>query len=498
MTILLVHNNPRFLFSLPLFFGMSYILVNDNVLPLLTLVVMDAILQRDMLLAPRAQLIGFHPPADPEQVPHLAALLDAALPQSFTVGGSAEGVCFRRVAWGGGIKVVYQHLLGAVRRLSSDLLRELVLQAFSPPSPYEHVPYNVPSLKSKDMDKGKRVVAKSKMHNMVPSSESLTMPTSTGERRPMNIVIYSRGNAGGGRSIGNETLLQDRLRSLGARAVICCDFAGGVTLIQQFGYGVHADAIVGLHGAGLINNIYAPRGVITVELKTIYGYGLTLFATSAEARGGPFIELNIKDYHIWGAPGQSRSKPMDEPLIGRVVASLQQVIQNREESAQVGKSTESAATLLSTLIEMNFRKDLFHHLKIPDGRNGDIVIYPYPTDALFDAHYRSRLDTQKALTSPYQQLSEVERSQLDFLLHLLGPEVSETRAQCAKLPVSAYWAHTGEKNVHNKYCLSCSFLHEDQLEITNKTVHSHTKGAEKSSAVRSKRTTGAVLSKLQH
>ncbi len=405
---------------------------------------MDAILQKDLLFAPRAQLVGFHPPADPEQVPHLAALLNAALPLSFTVGGSAEGMCFRRVAWGGGVKVVYQHLLGAVRSMSSDLLRELVLQAFDPPSPYLNIPY-----KATDAEKKKNSATESLF-----TGTSLTVTTETGGRRPMNIVIYSRGNAGGGRSIGNETLLQDRLRDLGARAIICCNFAN-VTVTQQLGYGVHADVIIGLHGAGLINNIYAPRGVITVELKTIYGYGLTLFATSAEARGGSFVELNIKDYHVWGAPGKSRNKPVDDSLVGRIVASLYQVMREKEQSRKASKKyTGSASTAMSELLETNFRKDLFHPLKIPDGRTGDIVIYPYPTEALLIAHNRSNAD------SPYQQVSRVELSQLDFLLHLLGPEVSETRAQCAKLPVSSYWALTGEKNVHNKYCLSCSFPHE--------------------------------------
>lgn len=477
-------------------------------LPLLTLVVLDAVLQRDMLLAPRAQLTGFHPPADPEQVPHLAALLDAALPQSFAVGGSADGMCFRRVAWGGGVKVVYQHLLGAVRRLSSDLLRELVLQAFHPPSPYQSIPFNTEHLRIQGtMKKEKRVAAKAKSSAVTSTSPSLTMVTDAGEIRPMNVVIYSRGTAGGGRSIGNETLLQDRLRSLGARAVICCDFAG-VTVTQQLGYGVHADVIIGLHGAGLINNIYAPRGVITVELKTIYGYGLTLFATSTEARGGSFIELNIKDYHIWGAPGKSRNKPVDEPLVGRVVASIQHVVQKRELSVQVeGKHSGSAAAALSSLMETNFRNDLFQHLKIPGGRSGDLAIFPYPIEALMNAHNKSNIDSGTS-ASLYQQVSQVERNQLDFLLHLLGPEVTETRAQCAKLPISSYWAHTGEKNVHNKYCLSCSFPPHDerllasgiqQVAVANRSA-SGTAIIGRTNTGRSnkQRNIGAVLAKLQH
>jgi len=451
---------------------------------------MDAILQKDLLFAPRAQLVGFHPTADQEQVPHLAALMNAALPQSFTVGGSAEGMCFRRVAWGGGVKVVYQHLLGAVRRMSSDLLRELVLQAFNPPSPYLNIPY-----KATDAEKKKNRAAESLTTSL---TTSLTVATERGDRRPMNIVIYSRGNAGGGRSIGNETLLQNRLRGLGARAIICCNFAN-VTVTQQLGYGVHADVIIGLHGAGLINNIYAPRGVITVELKTIYGYGLTLFATSAEARGGSFVELNIKDYHVWGAPGKSRNKPVDDSLVGRIVASLYQVMREKEQSEKADKKyTGSASTAMSKLLETNFRKDLFHPLKIPDGRTGDIVIYPYPTEALFKAHNRSNVD------SPYEQVSSVELSQLDFLLHLLGPEVSETRAQCAKLPVSSYWALTGEKNVHNKYCLSCSFPHEafglPPPPTTNRTIFAvATASVSKTVPGRTKnRNVGVELSKLQH
>jgi hypothetical protein len=43
-----------------------------------------------MLLLDRAQLVGFQPPADPEQVPHLSALLDAAAPTHYRLGATSS------------------------------------------------------------------------------------------------------------------------------------------------------------------------------------------------------------------------------------------------------------------------------------------------------------------------------------------------------------------------------------------------------------------------
>lgn len=207
--------------------------VHDNVLPLLTLVVFDAFLQPELLALDRAQLVGFHPIPVPDQVPHLDALLQAAVPKTFTLA-SAEGVCFRRVAWGGGVKVVYQHLLGAVRRLSSDLLRELVIQTFRPPSPYNDsiakttgstrntstsvisTPRALTNTIKQKKNKISGIFAKpespARGHKpsgplrKLPAPSLLTTRSDNGTQRPLNIVIYTRGSSGLGRSIGNESV----------------------------------------------------------------------------------------------------------------------------------------------------------------------------------------------------------------------------------------------------------------------------------------------------
>ena len=216
--------------------------------------------------------------------------------------------------------------------------------------------------------------------------------------------------------------------------MICCDFQT-VTMRDQLGYAYHADAIIGLHGAGLINNYYAPRGVITVELKTVYGYDLTLFAVSGEARLGSHVELNIKPYHRWGN-AQSKNKPMDAPLIDRIVAGIDMVLQYQDreiERINVLKKRNGWEVLyLSSLATMNFSESLFeamNHTRSIHAIPGDLIMHAYPwkyyeevinISRSYDGGddevgKRSRLyDYERIISSPPFQ-------QLDSLLHILGP-----------------------------------------------------------------------------
>jgi len=157
---------------------------------------------------------------------------------------------------------------------------------------------------------------------------------------------------------------------------------------DQLGYAYHANVIIGLHGAGLINNFYAPRGVITVELKTIYGYELTLFAMSGEARLGSHVEVNIKPYHQWGKP-QSKNKPMDAPLIDRILVGIDMILQHRDrEMRQINelKSTSSGKDwdvlyLNNHLVKINFSESLFeamNHNNSIYAIPGDLVMHAYP------------------------------------------------------------------------------------------------------------------------
>lgn len=519
--------------------------MNDNVVPLLSLIVLDAFTRPELLYADRAMLTGFHPAPDREQMPHLAALIGAAVPRTFALGGSAEGVCFRRVAWGGGVKVMYQHLLGAVRRLSAALLRELTIAAFNPPNPYPHIFTGNSSAQASSesltagaaaqlltdnnrrmqiakpgkrkgqnaqqqqqhqqhqQQQGKSDTTQQSRHTGHIGSLSVAIAgnasagatvagqTALQARRPLNVVIYTRGSSGVGRTIQGEELLRDRLIALGARATICCDFRK-TTLAEQLGYAVHADAIVGLHGAGLINNLFAPTGAITVELKTIYGYGLTLFAVSSEARQGSFIEINIKDYHIWGKPGQSRNRPIDEPLMGRITDALFSVLRSTEstpvQEIATNRLVHSAAVPrvptaqdpsmllrrayaeLEQLVNRNFQQDLFQPLPstpaLPRPR-GDLIMHSYPTSAFESAMSAVAAAEQTlAINQTADPPPPAGAATLDFLFHVLGPEISDARAQCARLTVSGYWEHlqVAMKDVHERYCIACDLPAQPQQE----------------------------------
>lgn len=557
-------------------------IVNDNVVPLLSLVVLDAFHHPDLLYADRALLTGIHPPADREQVPHLAGLLSAAIPTSFALGGSAEGVCFRRVAWGGGVKVMYQHLLGAVRSLSAALLREITVMAFNPADPYPIMSFGNSSYAHSTVDAAVGTVSASKRslqmakgtkrkgqkiqqranddstEGLDPSARgtpanqrkintlsviaksnlntSTTAMSHQQARRPMNVVIYTRGSSGVGRTIQGEELLRDRLLALGARAAICCDFRK-VSLSDQLGYAVHADAIIGLHGAGLINNLFAPTGTITVELKTIYGYGLTLFAVSSDARQGSFVEINIKDYHIWGKPGQSRNKPIDEPLMSRITDALFTVLGYTEssqlalaaaEQRGVGvpvphtptmqdqqKLLHTAQLELNTLINKNLQRDLFVPLQstpsVPRPR-GDLTMYSYPNTAFeaamtaLAAANQSHYSSANNHSAPTASLSSETSSQLDFLFHPLGPQISDVHAQCARLTVSAYWEHlhVTMKDVHERYCVACTLpVHSNAVNTgTNRNNDNGNTGSMKalpvtSDATSSSTSTNALLEKFK-
>ena len=48
-------------------------------------------------------------------------------------------------------------------------------------------------------------------------------------------------------------------------------------LQSQLALAVHADVIMGQHGAGLTHALFAAKGAIVLEFKTVYGFELDLF-----------------------------------------------------------------------------------------------------------------------------------------------------------------------------------------------------------------------------
>jgi hypothetical protein len=238
---------------------------------------------------------------------------------------------------------------------------------------------------------------------------------------------------------------------------------------DQLGYAYHADVIIGLHGAGLVNNYYAPRGVITVELKTIYGYDLTLFAVSGEARLGSHIELNIKPYHQWGKP-QSKNRPMDAPLIDRIVAGIDMVLQYQDREIEhinvLKKRKGWEALYLSSLAVMNFSEYLFeamNHTRSIHAIPGDLIMHAYPLKYYEEVINISRGnggdddDSRRQYNDYGRIMSSPPFQQLDSLMHILGPiskGLSSMIQACSRLVIGAYWNHISADT--NRFCLPCT------------------------------------------
>mmetsp|Transcript_18941 Transcript_18941/g.19059 ORF Transcript_18941/g.19059 Transcript_18941/m.19059 type:complete len:384 (+) Transcript_18941:1-1152(+) len=267
--------------------------LNDNMLPIMTQTLLDLFLYPEVARLPRMSLLGFHIPshhkrAHPRggvQVPHLA-IFDKLFEAGHVDVNEMDGMCFRRVVWGTGLRIHYVDALVALRRLTADFARALVIRAFDPPLP--------PAFQLQTNRTGPFVIA----------------------GKPLKMLLVTRGDGGLGRSIQREAMIVRRLESGGALVTICCDF-GKTDLTTQLSYAVHADVIIGLHGAGLVNAIFAPRGCLVVELKTLYGYSTDIFLRTTDARRGTHVHIDVRDY---STPGQVHR--VDSALTERVYYSI--------------------------------------------------------------------------------------------------------------------------------------------------------------------------------
>ena len=109
------------------------LLVNDNIIPLLSQIILDLFLRHNMINRPRALLEGFQP-TDREELKQLS-ILHSIVPTVFTLQ-SINNMCFHTVIWGNGMKLIYTHVLSALKRIVADLLREVITIAFQPPNPF--------------------------------------------------------------------------------------------------------------------------------------------------------------------------------------------------------------------------------------------------------------------------------------------------------------------------------------------------------------------------
>lgn len=152
--------------------------LNDNVMPLLALIVYDIHLETDHLYLPRLALTGWQPLSKSDEMPHIKMISDI-LSENIDIK-KANGMCFSRLIWGDGPRLIYNHAFIALRREVAQLLRNLVKNLYNPPMPQNfNNASGIISLSSNPL------VKVSRPKNLLLFNN-------------MKVVIFSRGTTGNG------------------------------------------------------------------------------------------------------------------------------------------------------------------------------------------------------------------------------------------------------------------------------------------------------------
>lgn len=118
--------------------------------------------------------------------------------------------------------------------------------------------------------------------------------TDAGRGRPKVIFVERSCGTNGrtaARCLSSDSTAQ--LRELfwlrhGVKVETCCNWKDACSVVRLF---AGADIILGMHGAGLSNALFAPEGFVLVELHGAYGASLDLFRKIAQARKGGYISV---------------------------------------------------------------------------------------------------------------------------------------------------------------------------------------------------------------
>jgi len=375
--------------------------INDNIMSLISQFVLDAYLFPSFVNKPRFGL-DLLSRGNAFEVPHMRMMRDV-FTRTFTLS-QLDGACFSRIVWGEGIKLIYNHVLATLRRQTAQLVRLLAIKLYAPPNPF------VAALSATNpaaFKKGRKFLE--------------IYDPRIGTFRPLNIVLYTRGNSSLGRSIGNEDRLISQLsREGGANALICCEFSGrGTSFEDQLGFAVHADAVVGLHGAGLTNAVFSRKGVIMVELKGLYGYNLDLFAVVTDARQGIHCQVNILSYH----KREGGHSPIDKRLADRVYKCLVDAVAiGNDDNENLGNG-------------LGYDQSLANNQSVFDER---------PVKSSFAGGFRYGAQNGDSILGPINTTQSV-----------LGPDEKDMKKECINLkPFASYWKST--RSNLNDYCKECS------------------------------------------
>jgi hypothetical protein len=187
-------------------------------------------------------LVGFQPNFGQSDISHyrLVQELMTDKPIHFK---DLDGICFSRVIWGHGAHVLYYDTLVVMRRLVGDFAHEFIQTAFNLSYPIEFKQVNQPH--SYDADNSNNgIFSENKMNKHTLLNQSLNLNHNKFPKKYgyLNIVYYTRGDSGRGRSIQNEFILVNELKSYGARVVFCCDFKH-TSLENQLSYALYADVV---------------------------------------------------------------------------------------------------------------------------------------------------------------------------------------------------------------------------------------------------------------
>jgi hypothetical protein len=197
--------------------------VADNFIPIVQQIMLDYILDPDYVNLPRIKLQGFVPDRGIKSIAHMNLVNDIFSSGTLSID-DASGVCFRRVVWGTGMHVLYHDTVVAMRRLIADFVYEYVNSRYVK---------NVPETFR---------VQRSSNSNDVTKVSTTYNTSSQSFNQTLNVVIFSRGTSGKGRSMSGENLIQSALESLGANVMLCCDFST-TTLETQLSLAAHADVV---------------------------------------------------------------------------------------------------------------------------------------------------------------------------------------------------------------------------------------------------------------
>lgn len=106
--------------------------------------------------------------------------------------------------------------------------------------------------------------------------------------------------------------LRREFLSRGVQVEWCCNWRDPCSVVRTF---ARADIVVGMHGAGLANALFAREKFVLVELHGSYGANLDLFRKIAQARRGGYVSVTT----VGGIKKPPRGTGLDSTEIKRTV-----------------------------------------------------------------------------------------------------------------------------------------------------------------------------------